>query len=35
MKDNMSKTVVIHNNDVINSKSDSNINGSIVEKDEE
>lgn len=35
MKDNMSKTVVIHNNDVINSKSDSNINDSIVEKDEE
>lgn len=35
MKDNMSKTVVIHNNDVINSKSDSNINYSIVEKDEE
>lgn len=28
MKDSMSKTVVIHNNGVINSKSDSHINKS-------
>lgn len=28
MKDNMSKTVVIHNEGLINSKSDSNINDS-------
>lgn len=28
MKDNMSKIVVIHNEGVINSKSDSNINDS-------
>lgn len=35
MKDSVSKTVVIHNNGVINSKSDSNVNDSIVGKDEE